>query len=321
MKKILLLVFAILVLSFSIHDVAATVYVLDQTTCTAIGGTWNSATCTISSFITSPSGVTVQIPSGITVRFTGTITINSADILYNAGIINNLGTVNNGGQIYNAIPMPFPYTFDNKNYVWPEFKPGVINNMGTINNGGKIYNYGTSINNSGGLIANSGTIENLGITTFATVGNKPPTNWIERATINNTKAGTILNNIGGNIKNMDGGVINNTYGSTINNFAMIDNSGQSNAGSYEYSDAKCGQYCIGVILPAVPSIITNSGIFTQFCTATIIGSPVDNAGTGTTRYIPCATPIPEFGQMAEIILALSIISVMMILRKSKFTHL
>jgi len=212
---------------------ATSTILADGTSCTTLGGTWDSGTltCTLSgTFALGPSD-TLNIVSGVTLIVDGTITSSGA--ITNDGTITNspTGTITTSGTLTNT---------------------GIISNSGTvtndptgtIDNSGTIENTFTGIITSSGKIDSSGTIDNCGLITvsgFAVVNS---------GTINNSDTGTITDSIGitntGTVTNQgvvtESGTVINTGGKFINFAGTFANTGTFNTGTF----VECGGIVTGI---------------------------------------------------------------------------
>jgi hypothetical protein len=86
----------------AVPSVRAADYVLDQTTCSTLGGTWDPPRCIFNTPVSLPAGSTLTIPSGVIAHFQGSVTHRNAGtiIVYGGMLVNGGSTLlENSGQI------------------------------------------------------------------------------------------------------------------------------------------------------------------------------------------------------------------------------
>lgn len=237
--------------------------------CTAIGGSWNSPDCTLtSSILTLNSGDSLTIDTGVT------LVINEVGTNCPCGGINN-----NGGDI--------------ENYGTIDEETGApLNNPYPINNGGTIENYGSIIMSSSSPLFNGGTITNSGTITMS------DNNYVKNT-------GTITNNSGGMITinyvvdNL-GMIFNN--GGTISGTGFINSKVESvgNSGSFtipvRVTENELPSFGLNfpiqidgeVTISAGTFFIINSGASVTVTSNAILNNAgtIDNRGTINVQNIP-----------------------------------
>lgn len=119
--------------------------------CIGHGRSWDSNTCTVSSFaiVISTQTLAINVAETLNINlFSGNIwnegTIDNHGTISNFWTIKNVGTLNNHGTIYNQSSVGVIYNH------------GVINNHGTIVNDLRINNYDTINNYCSGIFSGSG---------------------------------------------------------------------------------------------------------------------------------------------------------------------
>ena len=223
---VLLFLAAVLAFGISPATHAASVTISDGTSCSSIGGSWSSGTCSLAGTYTVGATDTLTIPLGTTLDITasGSLGINSA------GDVENSGTIDNSGSLNINLVSTCTYCSAGimNNY-------GTLNNYGTVNDDGELevygtfYNYGTTndnyqitpvmegviYNENGGTLIVNGAFGGLGgsaVWNYGTMDNYG-TVTVEYFVLNNY--GTFDNEPGGTIDNY--GTINN-YGGTITGY-------------------------------------------------------------------------------------------------------
>ncbi len=263
-----------------------------------IGAIVNSGNVTNSGFFTNGGDITNNgggvifnydlFDNTVTITNLGAIFNNGFGVLsnYASGIVTNDGTITNSGSLDNDGVIDNNLTVNNS---------GVITNNAYITNNGFfrntesyafIVNYAVFGNNPGGIIANEGTIANLGGSTlFNNAGSITNTYTI-------TNDGTIENS-SGSITNISLGTLNNTPTGTILSFgidAII-----SNVGSLQND---------GVVDTNLPAQMTNTGTILNTGTLDTSGLFANNPGglvrnTGTIQNAAFTGTMSNSGVIAN----------------------
>jgi len=263
---------------------AATITIMDSSSCGSIGGSWSSGTCTLSTSYTLTSGNALEIPSGTT------LVIGASGTIVNDGTI----TVDSGGVL----------TIQSSNLDYGIQNYGTLNVAGTANLENTAY---YSIWNPG-TITNTGTINVKTSGSFGTIG-------IYSIFLSATQAGVITNSGVINVENTG-----STYGiysgiATITNTGIINVENSGELGIYSISSTftntapgridveNTGAYGIDnngpltntgtITVGPAPDAILNQATITNEC-----GGVINGPGTivgGYTQVSGCApTGVPEF---------------------------
>ena len=273
MQKILILpIFAVLifVLSYSIHDAAAT-----SVSWTGGGdnihwsdpSNWDTHMVpTSGDVITIPSGtvhlnINFTLTGSISIQASGMLVIDSGQTLTNSGTVTNSGKiVNNGGTITNN-------------------NLSAVDNTGTITNSGIITNHSVgNINYPAGMI-NTGSMVNYPTGKINSVGI-----FNNYGTINNN--GTLTNDVGnsflynyGTINNKAGGLFENDF--IVNNYHMINNSGAINNFESIYNKESGTINNDGVLYLVGPGLDSYGFIYNNVDGTITAQSVITNRNSGT----------------------------------------